>query len=113
MSHDQHIMPRLQATTLAQVCRWAQEVFHLHARIAPRFARREPRRRALWYLQGILSETARKNGWQLAEYAGEGRPDGMQRLLSDAVWDSDGVRDELRAYAASAPGSGVSHPGHR
>jgi len=48
---------------------------------------------------GILSETARKNGWQLAEHAREGSPDGMQRLLSDAVWDTDGVRDELRADA--------------
>jgi hypothetical protein len=29
----------------------------------------------LAYLQGILRETARKNGWQLAEHAGEARPD--------------------------------------
>jgi SRSO17 transposase len=85
--------------TLAEVCRWAQELIHLHARLAPRFTRPEPRRRALRYLQGILSETARKNGWQLAEHAREGSPDGMQRLLSDAVWDTDGVRDDLRAYA--------------
>jgi SRSO17 transposase len=99
MQHDQHITPLLQATTLAEVCGWAQELFQLHARLAPRFARPEPRRRALLYLQGILSETARKNGWQLAEHAREGSPDGMQRLLSDAVWDTDGVRDDLRAYA--------------
>jgi len=50
------------------------------------------------YLQGILSDVARKNGWQLAEHAGEARPDGMQRLLTDAVWDEDLVRDELRSY---------------
>jgi SRSO17 transposase len=50
------------------------------------------------YLQGILSDVARKNGWQLAEQAGESRPDGMQRLLSIAVWDENGVRDELRSY---------------
>src|SRR6266566_2037084 len=99
MQHDQHITSLLQATTLAEVCGWAQELFQLHARLAPRFARPEPRRRALLYLQGILSETARKNGWQLAEHAREGSPDGMQRLLSDAVWDTDGVRDELRADA--------------
>jgi hypothetical protein len=99
MPHDQHITPLLQATTLTEVCRWAQELFQLHARLAPRFARPEPRRRALLYLQGILSETARKNGWQLAEHARERSPDGMQRLLSDAVWDTDGVRDDLRAYA--------------
>ena len=30
--------------------------FGLHARIAPRFARAEPRRRVLAYLQGILSD---------------------------------------------------------
>src|SRR6266498_1536220 len=86
------------ATTSTEVCRWVQTLFELHARIAPRFARPEPRRRALAYLQGILGETARKNGWQLAEHAGEICPDGMQRLLSSAVWDTDGVRDDLRHY---------------
>jgi SRSO17 transposase len=45
-----------------------------------------------------LSDVARKNGWQLAEQAGESRPDGMQRLLSTAVWDENGVRDEVRSY---------------
>jgi hypothetical protein len=54
--------------------------------------------RALAYLQGILSDTARKNGWQLAEHAGEARPDGMQRLLSSAIWDTEGVRDDVRSY---------------
>jgi SRSO17 transposase len=34
----------------------------------------------------------------LAEHAREARPDGMQRLLSQAVWDTDGVRDEMRSY---------------
>lgn len=49
-------------------------------------------------LQGIVSATPCKNGWQLAEHAGESRPDGMQRLLNSAVWDADLVRDDLRAY---------------
>jgi len=57
------------------------------------------------YLQGILSDRARKNGWQLAEQAGEMRPDGMQRLLSNAVWDEDGVRDELRKYVLERLGT--------
>ncbi len=57
-----------------------QELERLHARIASRFARPEPRRRALAYLQGILSATQRRNGWQLAEHAGEARPDGMHTL---------------------------------
>ena len=68
------------------------------ARIAGRFRRVEPRRRARAYLLGLLSPVAGKNGWTLAEAAGEDTPDGMQRLLNDAVWDADAVRDDLRAY---------------
>ncbi len=99
MKQDHHTTCTGTATTPADICRWVQTLFRLHARIAPRFARSEPRRRVLAYLQGILSDTSRKNGWQLAEHAREARPDGMQRLLSQAVWDTDGVRDDLRAYA--------------
>jgi SRSO17 transposase len=66
--------------------------------MASRFARPEPFHRALAYLQGILSCVERKNGWQLAEHAREATPYGMQRLLSQAVWDVDGVRDDLRHF---------------
>src|SRR5260370_31272334 len=98
MKHHQHITLLGSRTTPSEVCRWAQALTRLHARIAARFARPEPRRRALAYLQGILSSTERKNGWQLAEHAREETPYGMQRLLSRAVWDVDGVRDDLRSY---------------
>jgi SRSO17 transposase len=80
------------------VAGWATELETLHARIAPRFARPEPRRRALAYLRGLVSPVERKNGWQLAEQAGDATPDGMQRLLATADWDADTVRDDLRAY---------------
>jgi len=98
MKHPHPITPVGTKTTFVEVWRWGQELERLHARIAPRFARPEPRRRALAYLKGIVSATPRKNGWQLAEHAGESRPDGMQRLLNSAVWDADLVRDDLRAY---------------
>ncbi len=77
---------------------WAQELHRLHARIAPRFRRAEPRRRAQAYLQALLSPVERKNGWQIAEQVGERTPDGIQRLLNAADWDADTVRDDLRAY---------------
>jgi SRSO17 transposase len=80
------------------VAQWADELQALHARIAPRFERAEPRRRVLAYLHGLLSHAERKNGWQLAEEAGEGTPDGMQRLLNASRWDVDAVRDDLVAY---------------
>lgn len=70
----------------------------MHARIAPRFARSEPRERALEYVRGLLSPVERKNGWTLSERAGEANPDGMQRLLAAADWDPDLVRDDVRDY---------------
>jgi SRSO17 transposase len=81
------------------------ELSQLHRLIAPRFARPEPCRRALTYLQGLLSSTERKNGWKLAEQAREAPPYGMQRLLSQAVWDTAGGRDDLRAYALEQLGT--------
>src|SRR5258707_6238944 len=80
------------------VGQWANELQALQARVAPRFERAEPRRRALAYLHGRLSHAERKNGWQLAEEAGAGTPDGMQRLLNASRWDVDAVRDDLVAY---------------
>ena len=68
----------------------------LWERIGRRFERAEPRRRVGAYVKGLLSPVERKNGWQLAEEAGEATPDGMQRLLNQAKWDADGVRDDLR-----------------
>jgi hypothetical protein len=74
------------------------ELDALHARIGRHFVRAEPRQRALNYLYGLLAPLERKNGRSLAQYAEEQRADGMQRLLSQAKWNSDGVRDELQDY---------------
>ena len=60
----------------AEVVRWAEGIEKVHECIAGRFRRPEPRRRALEYLQGLLSSVERKNGWQLAEQAGDATPDG-------------------------------------
>jgi SRSO17 transposase len=98
MKLHQATIPQAAQTTVSEVACWAQALAGLHARIASRFARPEPRRRALAYLQGLMSSIERKNGWQLAEHAREAPPYGMQRLLSQAVWDADLVRDDLRTY---------------
>jgi SRSO17 transposase len=87
-----------EGSTIEAVTASSAELALLHRRIAARFARAEPRRRALAYLTGLLSPVERKNGWQLAEEANEASPDGMQRLLNTAHWDADAVRDDLVAY---------------
>jgi SRSO17 transposase len=77
----------------------AAELGRVHERIAGRFARSEPRARVREYVSGLVAGLERKNGWTLAERAGEASPDGMQRLLRRADWDIDGVRDDVRSYA--------------
>jgi hypothetical protein len=94
-------------TEIEEVRAWAAGLEALHARIAGRFARAEPRRRVLAYLRGLLGAVTRKNGWQLAEHAGEATPDGMQRLLATADWDPDLVRDDLRGYVVEHLGDAV------
>ena len=77
---------------------WADGTEGIHQCISGRFRRPEPRRRVLEYLKGLLSPVERKNGWQLAEQAGDATPYGVQRLLYNYVWDTDMFRDDLREY---------------
>ena len=93
---------------MAEVEEWAAGLAELHARMAPRFARSEPRERVLAYVRGLLAPLERKNSWTLAESAGEASPDGMQRLLAAADWDADAVRDDVVDYVVEhlAPGPG-------
>ena len=86
--------------TSEQVVGWAGELAAVAGRIGRRFARSEPRRRAVGYVRGLLSDAERKNGWQLAERLGDRTPDGVQHLLARADWDADAVRDDLLAYVA-------------
>lgn len=88
----------------SDVVRWQEQLRLLHQRLRPSFARPEPWKRTLRFLQALLSEVPRKNGWQVAEQAREATPYGMQRLLSDAVWDENGVRDEVRRLAVETLG---------
>jgi SRSO17 transposase len=81
------------------------ELNRVHERIAGRFWRSEPRARVREYVSGLVAGLERKNGWTLAERAGEASPDGMQRLLRRADWDVGGVRDDVRDYV-------IEHLGH-
>jgi len=77
---------------------WVSGLDELFGRVAGRFGRWEPRRQARAYVMGLLAPVERKNGWQLAEAAGDAAPDRMQRLLSTARWDPLGMRCDLREY---------------
>jgi len=81
--------------------RWRE----LMGRICCRFGRVEPRRRAEELVRGLASGLPTKNCWTIGEHIGAARPDGLQHLLRKAVWDHDGVRDELRSYVVEHLGS--------
>ncbi|MEU1393824.1 IS701 family transposase, partial [Nonomuraea sp. NPDC005730] len=92
--------------TAADLREWVTGLDALFGRVAGRFGRVEPRRQARAYLLGLLAPIERKNGWQLAEAAGDATPDRMQRLLNSARWDPRQVRVDLREYV-------MEHLGHR
>ena len=77
----------------------------MHQRIGDVFARSEVGERSLAYLEGLLSGCERKNSWQVAEWAGEASPYGMQYLLDRARWDADAVQTRLSEYVKEELGS--------
>src|SRR4051794_602420 len=80
---------------------WSAGVDELLERIGGRFARIEVRQRVRALVLGLLADLPRKNCWTIAEHAGDATPDGMQHLLARAVWDTDGVAEDLRGYVVA------------
>jgi SRSO17 transposase len=80
--------------------RWRVLFDELMGRVAGRFGRVEPRRRARAFVLGLIAGLPRKNCWTIAEHTGDGTPDGMQHLLERACWDAGAVRDDVRGYVA-------------
>jgi hypothetical protein len=70
---------------LAQVQGWSVELEGLCERIAPRFARAEPRRRALAYLGGLLGNVTRKNGSSVVKGAVFGQ---VAAVCCDRCWSA-------------------------
>ena len=102
MKLPEHTTPAQAGPTLGEISGWHDRLRQVHARLRPHFARPEAHQHALRYLQAVLSDISRKNGWQIAEQARQARPYGIQRLLSAAVWDQDAVRDDLRALVTAS-----------
>ena len=98
---------------VAEVARWAKGIEGVHECIAGRFRRPEPRRRALDYprfprgqaLRGLLSPVERKNGWQLAEQAGDATPYGVQHLLSTPAFAGAGSTSGMPTWFATISGT--------
>jgi SRSO17 transposase len=100
MSTEEHTerSSNAEQEELSIISQGAQALTDLSARIGTRFGRAEVRNRVGRYLRGLLASVERKNGWQLAEELGDPNAHGVQRLLAEADWDEEAVRDDLRGY---------------
>lgn len=81
-----------------EVQRWGRELERVCDRIGPRFGRPEVRGRAPRYVQGLIAQVDRKNGWQLADYLGDETPKNLQHFIARSQWNADEVRDDLQGY---------------
>jgi SRSO17 transposase len=69
--------------------------------LRPSFARTGTWQQAGKYVSALVSELPRRNGWTIAQQAGDRSPDQMQRLLNRASWDTLAVMSAVRRFAAA------------
>ena len=82
----------------AEVARWAEGIEQVHPALPDGSGALSLAVGCWTTWRGLVSSVERKNGWQLAEPAGDATPDGVQRLLYNYRWDADLVRDDLKSY---------------
>jgi hypothetical protein len=52
-------------------------------------------------MSALVSEMPRRNGWTIAQHAGDRAPDQTQRLLNRAAWDTPAAMSQVRRFAAA------------
>jgi SRSO17 transposase len=77
------------------------------------FARVEPWVQAGKYVRACLSDLGKRNGWSIAEWAGDATPDKTQRLLNHACWDTFAVMSVIRRLVITGLDAIPGRPGLR
>ena len=65
------------------------------------FVRTETWLQAGKYVSALVSEMPKRNGWTIAQHAGDRTPDRTQRLLNRAAWDTFAAMSQVRRFAAA------------
>ncbi|MFD9286622.1 IS701 family transposase, partial [Streptomyces mirabilis] len=84
--------------TAEQIAEWDAELAALTGSLGYLFNRPEPKVVFAQFIEGLLAELPKKNGWTLSERAGHVTADRMQWLLNGSVWDAGVLRDAVRDY---------------
>jgi hypothetical protein len=87
---------------------WRDDLDDLKDRIGRLFPRPEPRRQIGLYLDRLIGEVDKKNGWQWAEYADDPAPWRMQALLGRTIWDQERARGICREFVIERLGGSAS-----
>jgi SRSO17 transposase len=53
------------------------------------------------YVSALVSDIPKRNGWTIAQQAGDRTPDRTQRLLNRAVWDAAAVMSQVRRFVVA------------
>ena len=69
--------------------------------LRPCFARTQTWLQAGKYVSAVASDLPSRNGWSVAEQAGDRAPGRTQRLLGRASWDEQAAMSQVRKYAAA------------
>ena len=77
------------------------------------FARTEPWLQAGKYAAAVMCDLRRRNGWTIAERAGDRTPDRTQRLLNRAVWDTWAAMGVVRRFAVAGLDEAARKTGRR
>ena len=73
----------------------------LLGRLRSCFSRTQTWLQAGKYVSALASDLPSRNGWSVAEHAGDRTPDRSQRLLNRASWDEAAAMSQVRRYAAA------------
>ncbi len=65
------------------------------------------------YVGALVSGLPKRNGWTIADQAGDRSPDRTQRLLNPAVWDTFAAMGEVRRVAVAGPEEAARRSGRR
>ncbi len=73
----------------------------LLGRLRSCFVRTQTWQHAGRYLSALVSQIPKRNGWTIAQHAGDRTPDRTQRLLNRAVWDAVAAMSQVRRFVAA------------
>ena len=81
--------------------------------LRPCFVRAGPWRQAGKYLGALASDLPRRNGWTIAQQAGDRAPQRTQRLLNRACWDTFAAMGTVRRFAVAGLDEAACRSGRR